>query len=155
MATELLNLVDGKPIINEACVYLHEHFKKNKSKMNNGWVWYSTDDLQAILKSIGELTSGSRKGDGVRLYYGVYDKHVCKHINKADHLDYNTVFFVPTYSEVDKGEHIDFMTEKEVTDARKKYETDTPLPEKLVQGYNVGTICPPPNTGCRNSGSRL
>ena len=152
-------------------IYLHEHFKaynkKSSTPLKNNWVWYSKEDLKAILKLIEEIKDDdpNKEGDGVRLYYGIYNDKVCEYltrINKgndySNHKDHNTVFFVPTYKIEGEGEHIDDITPESVIKYQDDYNHNRDLPKFFEGGYNVGNICPPPRTvggDCSSSGSQL
>lgn len=174
MKKKLLNLMDSKHLEDEPLVYMHEHFKnQNHSSLKNNWVWFSKEDLEKIIGGIEQIQKDetSKKGDGVRIYYGVYNKRVCDYLdelNKSDshprkggykdHEGRNTVFFVPTYQGKNDSEHIDCITVASAAAARDDYKHDRPIPAPppFTGGYDVGTICPPltpPNTSC--SGSNL
>lgn len=170
MENEQLDQPTGMALNPPPLVYLHEHFKKNNiagsNNLKNNWVWYSTKDLQEIIKMIEAI-----KGDGVRLYYGIYNDKVCDFLTKVskkkdqnnyrdygDHQGHNTVFFVPTYGGNLDDEHIDNISLETVKEFRDNYEKGLDLPEPLVGGFNVGNICPPPfppGGNCDHSGSNL
>ena len=154
MEKKEIDLSPGMQLNPPPLVYLHEHFKEKNlpgspTYLQNNWVWYRTEDLQNIIKMIEKIN-----GDGVRLYYGIYNKQVCDYLNKqnigtdySNHVDHNTVFFVPTIEGSAKDEHIDDITPKTVEEYREKYHRNEDLPEKKFEGgYNVGHICPPPKT---------
>jgi hypothetical protein len=154
-------------------IYLHEHFKKNNipgpTLLKNNWVWYSESDIKAISEMIEQIKKDdpNKKGDGVRLYYGIYNEKVCEFLNKhnngtnySEHKNHNTVFFVPTYEGASKDEHIDDIDPNTVKEYRDKYNKNEDLPENMFEGgYNVGHICPPPKTTteecANNSGAVL
>ncbi len=154
-------------------IYMHEHFKAHNIKcstpLENNWVWYSLEDLKSIVAEVEKLNDEALKkeGDGVRLYYGIYNKKVCEYLtrvvnngeNYLNHLDHNSVFFVPTYKIEGEGEHIDNITPETAKEFRDNYCHDLDLPDKLVEGgYNLGHICPPPKTeggNCNGTGSVL
>ena len=164
MQKKLFNLSTGIPLEDAPLVYLHEHFKKhnnpNRPHLQNNWVWYHKDDLNAIIDMIEKI----KDGDGVRIYYGIYNEEVCKYISTltgndyTNHIGHNTVLFVPTYEGSGKDEHIDSISKESAGQLKKNYEAGVELPHPAIGGYNVGNICPPPPTGkpdCKGSGSHL
>ena len=164
MAKELFNLMHGRSMEPAPLVYLHEHFKNHKRSLKNNWVWFSKEDIESIYKSIKQIKieDPAKDGDGVRLYYGIYNQRVCEYLKKltgsdySDHKDHNTTFFVPTYSGKTEDEHIDCITKADAVRMKDDYDHDRALsdPKLNVDGYDVGTICPPPAI-CDGSGSHL
>lgn len=174
MSKKLFNLMGSKHLEPPPLVYLHEHFKKqNLASLKNNWVWFSKEDLQKIIEGIDQIQKdeSTKKGDGVRIYYGVYNDKVCEYLDELTKNDKdrrkggyqdlegrNTVFFVPTYLGKDESEHVDCITQGSVAKSRDDYQHNRkiPVPHPITGGYDVGTICPPPtppNTRC--SGSNL
>ena len=177
---ELSNLPNGMKLRADPLVYLHEHFKNHNKKSNtplqNNWVWFSKEDLEAILEMIKKLDNPATEqvGDGVRLYYGIYNKRVCEYLNQlsanepnprdfTNYEGHNTTFFVPTYKGAEKDEHLDAITTQSVAKIKNDYANDASIDvitsrmkgnvENIMQnsdekdfegGYNVGNICPPP-----------
>ena len=174
MKKELFNLSKGRRLEDAPLVYLHEHFKKlnkkSKTPLKNDWVWFSKEDIEAILEMIKKLDQPdlNKEGDGVRLYYGIYNKKVCNFLTKlpktgknidrdySDHDGHNTVFFVPTYKIDGEVECVDGISTASVTKIRKDYNADLeiPLPISFTGGFDVGNICPPPKK-CVFTGSNL
>lgn len=175
MGKKLFNLSSGMYLEDAPLVYLHEHFKThNKKGLKNNWVWFDKKILEDILAAIKELDDVKimKEGDGVRLYYGIYNKQVCDYLTKipkkgkdkdrnySDHIGHNTVFFVPTYKVDGIGECIDNISPTDVIKLRKDYinEQEIPIPASFTGGFDVGHICPPPRSedgDCTNSGSNL
>lgn len=172
MGKKLFNLSSGMELGDAPLIYLHEEFKKHNKKnhepLKNNWVWFSKENLETIRKMIEEIDVDGKKikGDGVRLYYGIYNQQVCDHLNKlpdpedgtsrdySDHKGHNTVFFVPTYKGAGQDEHIDGISPENVKKFRENYEQGQDLPEPFMGGFDVGHICPPPKD-CDSSGSIL
>ena len=188
---EHLSSSKGMELKADPLVYLHEQFKNHNKKsstpLQNNWVWFSKEDLEAILAMIKKLDNPGldKVGDGVRLYYGIYNSKVCEYLtqkskngpNPRDFTNYNghnTTFFVPTYKGKENDEHVDCITPENVArikvnfendreislnDAKRKeeYNSDlgTPVNEDVPGGFNVGNICPPPVGDCGKSGSNL
>lgn len=164
MGKETKKKLTGMEMDAPALIYLHEQFKKNNTgskKLKNNWVWYERKDLQRLIEMIDEIG-----GDGVRLYYGIYNKKVCDlltaiskpHRDYADHEGHNTVFFVRTTKGTAENEHIDDISTETVTKYREAYKIDADLPKPFLPGFNVGHICPPPispERDCSKSGSHL
>lgn len=175
MKKKLFNLSNGMHLEDAPLVYLHEEFKIiNKKKLKNNWVWYSLQDLKDIVAEIENLDDENlqKEGDGVRLYYGIYNKRVCDYLTAikkmppnenriyADHDGHNTVFFVPTYKIKGRDEKIDDINMADLAKLKEAYKNnlEIPVPKNITGGYNVGNICPPPPTGkpdCKGSGSQL
>jgi hypothetical protein len=116
--------------------------------------------------NIDDGKSVTKKGDGVRLYYGMYNDKVCDLLTRiapnqgdfSSHLDHNTVFFVPTYEIAGGDKHIDDISPETVAKYRDDYENGRDLGHKFGGGFNVGNICPPPppsEIDCSRSGSNL
>ncbi|MBS1497461.1 MAG: hypothetical protein JSU03_01010 [Bacteroidetes bacterium] len=153
----------GRTLKHQALVYMHEEFKAKNKSFKNNWVWYSRSDIQNILNAIDNLPAG----DGVRLYHGVYDKAVCDYLNTLtstqdynNHIGHNTVFFVPTYKGSEADEHIDNISAAEADMDRADRNAGKPIPQSFDggEGYNLGTICPPPTppkTECGKKGNNL
>ena len=160
MEKKEIDLSPGMPLNPPPLIYLHEYFKEKNlagpNHLENNWVWYSNEDLKNIADMIAQIKKGdpNKNGDGVRLYYGIYNDKVCEYLKKqnngTDYSEYenrNTVFFVPTYEGASKDEHIDDITPKTLEEWREKYIKKEDLPENMIEGgYNVGHICPPPKT---------
>jgi hypothetical protein len=169
MEKELSDVPNNMPLDPAPLVYMHEHFKKiNAKKLPNTWVWYKIEELEAIVAAIRALddTATKKKGDGVRLYYGMYNDKVCDLLTRiapnqgdfSSHLDHNTVFFVPTYEIAGGDKHIDDISPETVAKYRDDYENGRDLGHKFGGGFNVGNICPPPppsESDCSRSGSNL
>lgn len=167
MENETFDLSPGMRLDPPPLIYLHEHFKKLNQNgcppLENNWVWYSKEDLKAIVEMILEI----KDGDGVRLYYGIYNDKVCEYLKRqnngtdySEHENRNTVFFVPTYKGASKDEHIDNIAPETRKEYRENYINNLGLPETIFEGgYNVGHICPPPKTTtgecANNSGAVL
>lgn len=172
MGNKHLNLATGMQLEDGPLVYLHEHFKEfndnNHPNLTNNWVWFSKKDLKAIRKGIKKIKKDDPKknGDGVRIYYGIYNKRVCELLTRlskekpntprdySDHVGHNTVLFVPTYEGTLEGEHIDCISQDSAGEYKEAYKRDEELPHSFTGGFNVGNICPPPKP-CPFSGSHL
>ena len=99
------------------------HNSKRIGKEDSLSVWYSVEELEEFLSLVKE-----HGGDGIKLYFGAYDK---EHAPKPLYADRQTVVLVGT----------------------KERETETGLKNKdlyvqtesgsSILAYNVGTICPP------------
>jgi hypothetical protein len=96
---------------------------KNLGKEDSLSVWYSLEELQAFLQTAKE--SGS---DGVRLYFGVYDKDTAEN---PDFEGRQTIVFVATKAK-----------EMESGTANKEVFVQTEDGTSIL-AYNLGKICPP------------
>lgn len=154
----------------QALVYMHEHFKKNGSNLKNRWVWYD----KAFFKEISDYLQKNAQIDGVRIYYGIYNRRVCEYLehvkqgsqgpqpNYMEYVDHNSAFFVPTYgkhrteegSDAEQETSEDGIPTTDIARFRKHYQNNDPIPLPAIGGFNAGHICPPPRK-CGNSGSKL
>lgn len=92
-------------------------------------VWYSVEELEEFLEMVKE-----HGGDGIKLYFGAYDK---EHAPKELYKDRQTVVLVATkMKETANGE-----VNKDLYIATEDGNT--------ILAYNVGSLCPP---FCSSSG---
>lgn len=87
-------------------------------------VWYSIEELEEFL-----LMAKEHGGDGVRLYFGAYDKD---HAPKPEYTGRQTVVFVAT-------------KQKESASGATNHKDIYVNTEKgnSILAYNVGSLCPP------------
>jgi hypothetical protein len=99
------------------------HSSKRLGKEDSLSVWYSLDELMEFM----ELAK-RHGGDGVRLYFGVYDKETAK---DPLYEGRQTVVFVAT-------------KEKEIENGRANKEVYVNTDDGTsILAYNAGKICPP------------
>jgi len=129
-------LVDTKHVDTVIKNYKQErwvHNSKRLGKEDSLSVWYSVEELQEFMELI--KTHG---GDGVRLYFGAYDK---EYKEKPLLAGRQTVVLVAT-------------KQKENSEANKDLYVNTEKGNSIL-AYNLGKICPPycTSTGTGDDGS--
>lgn len=96
---------------------------KNLGKEDSLSVWYSLEELMSFMQTAKE--NGS---DGIRLYFGVYDKETA---HDADFEGRQTIVLVATKQKEVKGE----IAHKEIYVNNDKGSS--------ILAFNAGWICPP------------
>ena len=99
------------------------HNSKRLGKEDSMSVWYSVDELEEFMEKIKE-----HGGDGVRLYFGAYDK---QYTEKPLYAGRQTVVLVATKEKENESR----VTNKDVYITTDKGST--------ILAYNAGHLCPP------------
>lgn len=99
------------------------HNSRHIGKEDSLSVWYSVEELEEFLQMVKE-----HGGDGIKMYFGAYDK---EHAPKPLYADRQTVVLVAT-------------KEKETANGRVNKDLYISKEENTtILAYNAGTICPP------------
>ena len=86
-------------------------------------VWYSVEELEEFLEKVKE-----HGGDGIKMYFGAYDK---EHAPKPLYADRQTIVLVATKTK----ESAEGQVNKDLYISEKEHTT--------ILAYNAGTMCPP------------
>lgn len=96
---------------------------KHIGKEDSLSVWYSVEELEEFLEKVKE-----HGGDGIKMYFGAYDK---EHAPKPLYADRQTVVLVATKAKETANGQVNkdlYISEEENT---------------TILAYNAGNLCPP------------
>lgn len=99
------------------------HNSRHIGKEDSLSVWYSVEELEEFLQMVKE-----HGGDGIKMYFGAYDK---EHAPKPLYADRQTVVLVAT-------------KEKETANGRVNKDLYISIEDNTtILAYNAGGLCPP------------
>lgn len=119
-------LVNTEHVNNIISNYKKERWVQNSrhiGKEDSLSVWYSVEELEEFLEKVKEYG-----GDGIKMYFGAYDK---EHAPKPLYADRQTIVLVATKTKETAEGQVNkdlYISEEERT---------------TILAYNVGNICPP------------
>lgn len=119
-------LVNTEHVNNIISNYKKERWAQNSrhiGKEDSLSVWYSVEELEEFLEKVKE-----HGGDGIKMYFGAYDK---EHAPKPLYADRQTIVLVATKTKETAEGQVNkdlYISEEERT---------------TILAYNVGNICPP------------
>lgn len=119
-------LVNTEHVNNIISNYKKERWVQNSrhiGKEDSLSVWYSVEELEEFLEKVREYG-----GDGIKMYFGAYDK---EHAPKPLYADRQTIVLVATKTKETAEGQVNkdlYISEEERT---------------TILAYNVGNICPP------------
>lgn len=119
-------LVNTEHVNNIISNYKKERWAQNSrhiGKEDSLSVWYSVEELEEFLEKVKE-----HGGDGIKMYFGAYDK---EHAPKPLYADRQTIVLVATKTK----ETAEGQVNKDLYISEKEHTT--------ILAYNVGNICPP------------
>lgn len=124
--------------------YLQFFNRNNNLVWDSRCAWFSKEVLDTLRKILE-----CEKGDGVRIYYGVYNSKA----DDGDYYRYKTVIFTTTYDSTVDGKKYHRDNLSDTCEVKRRFYDD--LNSNKMLPTNHGSLCPPPDGQCFNGGALL